>query len=237
MRNSHPGFGRHGAAIAPVAPFFILLFFLLLASGCATMFSRKEDAVTIKTEPPGAEVYLGAEPLGTTPLTYTFKRDTFEQKRLTLRKAGYKTREFDLGRTLEPKALFNLGFFLTTAGASSWGTDAATGAMIRYSPDSYFLDLEPENRPSDQAERARRGRTAFVLVNHRRLTSDLARGEGESLSAYYALLGLPERVDAFLIRMREAAPLLLSADDPVDFSEKLEAEGNRPMTHPESFPE
>ncbi len=41
--------------------FFIGIFSLLLSTGCATLFSNKEDTITIKTEPPGAEVYRGAQ--------------------------------------------------------------------------------------------------------------------------------------------------------------------------------
>jgi hypothetical protein len=217
MRRNHLEFGRYRAI-----GLWMALFFLFLASGCATLFSRKEDTITIKTEPPGAEVYLGTQSLGTTPFTHTFKRDTFEQKRLSLRKEGYKTRELDLGRTLDPKALFNLGYFLTTAGVSSWATDAMSGAMIRYSPDSYYLDLEPENRPPDTGEQAQRSRRAFVVVNHDPLKRDIARGGGAYLSAYHALLDPPGRQEMFLLRVKESAAELLSQEDGVDFSEALE---------------
>lgn len=216
-RNSNSGSRRHQAIL-----FFIATFLLFLASGCATMFSKKEDTITIKTEPPGAEVYLETESLGTTPFTHTFKRNTFEQKRLSLRKEGYKTRELNLGRALDPKALFNLGYILTTGGISSWAIDAATGAMVRYSPDSYYLELELENRAPDSVELKRRVGRAFVLFNHDSLKSDIARGEGEYISAYYALLNSPELYDMFLRRMKEAAAELLSQEDGVDFFKQLE---------------
>ncbi|MBI3805353.1 MAG: PEGA domain-containing protein [Nitrospirae bacterium] len=201
---------------------FVLLFFFLFA-GCATMFSQREDTVTIKTEPPGAEVYLGVEPLGTTPLTRTFKRSTFEQKNLNIRKEGYKTKELPLMRTVEPVALFNFGFFTTTGGATSWGIDAMTGAMTKYDPNSYYIDLEPEEKRSNLLEDHRRSRAAFVISNHHRFKEEIARGGGAYLSAYYQIRRRPERYDAFLQRLRDAAPALLSQEDGVDFYHALEA--------------
>lgn len=199
------------------------LFFLLLFTGCATLFAEKQDTLTIKTEPPGAEVYAGAVPLGTTPLTHTFKRSTFEQTILNIRKEGYKTKELQLMRTVEPVALFNFGFFLTLSGATSWGIDALTGAMIQYSPTSYFIDLEKENGTPTALEIDRRRRMHFVLWNQSTLKEDIARGRGEYLSSYYRLINSPESEEAFLQHTQEAAPALLSKEDGVDFYEQMEA--------------
>lgn len=201
---------------------FVSLLALFLSAGCATMFSKREDTITIKTEPEGAEVYLGAEKIGTTPLTQSFQRRTFEQKNLTLRKEGYKTRELQLGRTVEPVALFNFGW-ITTWGATSWGIDAMTGAMTKYDPTSYYIDLEPENKQSNPIDWDRRSRAAFVLNNHHRLKEEIARGEGEYLLAYYRLRGSAAPYDLFLRRLRDAAPALLSREDGVDFYHALEA--------------
>lgn len=197
------------------------LFFLFLSAGCATLFAERQDTITIKTEPEGAEVYLGVDLLGTTPLIHTFKRSTFEHKNLSIRKEGYKTREMLLSKTLEPVALLNIGFIITW-GASSWATDATTGAMLKYDPTSYYIDLEPVDRGPEAAEIDRRVRTRFVLFNHYRLKSDIARGEGEYVSAYYTLLKSPEHYDAFLRRLHGAAPALLSQKDGVDFYQSLE---------------
>lgn len=201
---------------------FIAMSVLFLFSGCATLFSKKEDTITIKTEPPGAEVYVGVEPIGTTPLTYTFRRKTFEQKSLNIRKAGYKTKEMQLGRTLDATALFNFGFFLTTSGAPSWGIDALSGAMVQYDPQSYFIDLEPDKREAEPGEEDRRSRRAFVLFNHHRLKSDIARGGGEYLSAYHRMIESPEGYGLFLDRLRQDAADLISREEGVAFYEEME---------------
>ena len=202
--------------------FLLSVSFLLLSSGCATLFSQKEDTITIKTEPPGAEVYEGTTPLGTTPLTHTFKRDTFKQIKVNIRKEGFKTGELELRRTLDKTALWNLGYILTTGGITSWGIDATTGAMIEYDPKSYYIDLEPINRAPTLSERGRRNRMAFVLFNHHRLKSDIARGEGEYLSAYYRISDTAEPYRTFLQRIRKEAPALLSKEDGADFYRYLE---------------
>lgn len=95
-------------------------FILLLLSGCASMMAPISDFVTINTVPQGAEVYLGDELLGKTPVTHVFKRQTFEKKTLSIRKKGYKTRELLLETALESTALLNLGFITTTSGVTSW---------------------------------------------------------------------------------------------------------------------
>jgi hypothetical protein len=207
-------------------PLIGILALAILLSGCATMFASHSDMITIKTEPPGAEVYRGADLLGATPLTYTFNRNTFEQKKLNIRMKGFKTKELELGHTLEPVALFNFGFFLTTSGATSWGIDVLTGAMIKYDPNSYFIDLEPADGKLDSKEISRRWRALFVLINQDALRDDIARGDGEYLSAYYGALSRAQPYDTFIQSIRKDAAELLAQEDGVELYRFIEAESH-----------
>ena len=201
----------------------LALLSAIICTGCATMFARQYDEITIKTEPPGAKVYEGAELLGTTPLTHRFERDTFADTKLHIRKADYITQQVRLNRTIEKKALYNLGFITTTFGATSWGIDAATGALIRYHPNSYFIELEPINDKPDGNTLNRLNRSRFVLLNYDLIKRDMARGGGEYLWAYYSMLdGAPEW-DVFMERVYGRMGNLLARSDAVDFYRSLEA--------------
>ncbi|MBN4054486.1 PEGA domain-containing protein [Nitrospira defluvii] len=69
--------------------FFLLI---ILLSGCATLFSDRSDTLSIRSEPSGADIYLGAEKLGQAPLVRTFKRETFNQVTLSWGEALIKLR-------------------------------------------------------------------------------------------------------------------------------------------------
>ena len=200
----------------------ILIVLGSLLSGCATLFANRSDTITIKTEPAGADVYDGADLLGKTPLTHIFKRDTFTQKTLQIRSPGFTTYELRLQRTVEPIALFNLGFILTTMGVTSWGIDAASGAMIRYEPSSYFVDLEPTGKKRTSMDRNRRERVMFVLSNRHALTRDIAQGDGPYLASYYRLLTAPMPYQQFQAQVRDASDDLFALGDGLDFSRRFD---------------
>jgi hypothetical protein len=204
-----------------------IVFFIayVLLSGCASMLAPNSDNITIKTNPEGADVYYGTHLLGKTPLTYSFHRDTFERKILNIRKKGYKNQELLLEKTLEGKALWNLAFFITTMGVTSWGIDAANGNMIKYSPDSYLIDLERDDNSSRQKDHGHLQRLRFVASNQDNLKKDIAIGDGEYLRAYFA--SKPSwtafnNYQDFLSHVSHQAPLLLSLHDPVEFYNCLE---------------
>lgn len=202
---------------------FTLIFLLL--SGCASMMAPSSDFVTINTVPQGAEVYLGDELLGKTPVTHVFKRQTFEKKTLSIRKKGYKTRELLLETALESTALLNLGFITTTSGVTSWGIDASSGNMIKYHPGSYLIDLEKEGEPSRQKEHASLLLLRFVARNQAHLQSDIAFGDGEYLRAYYEIRSqtmVSGDYQVFLRNVSRSAPHLLTLNDPVAFFTSLE---------------
>jgi len=197
------------------------------------MFSRGYDDLTIESNPPGAEVYWGAEKIGITPFTRRFDRDTFEIPKLTFRKAGYQTQEVALQRTLEKTALFNFGFFLTTCGGTSWGIDAVSGNMIRYAPDSYLIDLQKTEDVGSADWQQRHLALAYLLTNQPHLQTDIARGGGEYLEAYFYLHATPATVDTypgFLQAVHSEATALLACDSGLELDRALRrlASNNRP---------
>lgn len=199
-----------GGGMKRAVGFLMVIVFL---TGCASMFAPSFDAIKIHTEPPGAKVYDGVNLIGTTPLTHNFERDVFDRTKLSIRMEGYKTHEFEIGRTLEKTALFNFGFFLTSMGATSWGIDVLTGNMIKYAPDSYLIDLDPAGPDADSGYFERRSRLRFVLINYDSLRSDIGRHSGHYLLAYHRLRNLPGEYDTFLRSIHSESRALLFQKD------------------------
>lgn len=177
------------------------------------MFSRGYDDLTIESNPPGAEVFMGAEHIGTTPFTKRFERVTFEAPEITLRKKGYKPQTVTLERTLATPALGNLVFILTTMGVTSWGIDAASGNMIQYTPTSYLIDLQRLGSEESVSWRRNHITLAFVLTNQMNLMQDISKGGGEYLEAYYHLIIAPMSMVSYPIFVdtvhKESGALLL----------------------------
>ncbi len=201
----------------------ILCILCMFLSGCATLFAPNSDKVTIKTDPAGADVYEGANFLGKTPLTYSFKREVFDRKVLVIKKEGYATQELLLNKTLEKTAIWNFAFLCT--GPTSWGIDALSGNMTKYSPDSYFIDLAKKGNAASREDHLRLQRIRFVLLNQGKLMKDIAAGDGEYLRAYFEMRLPKQNLDTyqgFLNHVSGQAPLLLSMNDPVEFYHELE---------------
>lgn len=196
---------------------FGLLIALALLPGCATLFGESTQMVQFTSKPEGAEVILDGQPIGHTPLTYTIDRSTFDRHIVVIRSEGYQTRQFEMNKGLNTIALLNLCSVL------SWVTDAATGNMIEYSPSAYFLDLVPATG-SAQADRSDRVALYFVLVNHRALLTEIARGDGEFLRALTDLLHVDREVYPLFVRdLQSQADRLLAHDYPYHFYQDVVA--------------
>lgn len=203
----------------------VIVLVAVLLSGCASIYAPDSDSITIKTIPEGAKVFEGTNLLGTTPLTCTFKRDTFQKKNLTLRKEGYKSQDLVLGTVLERDALLNFAFITTTSGVTSWGIDALNGNMVKYHPDSYLIDLEKEGTQGVRKDQTRFQRLRFVAFNGDRIRQDIAAGDGEYLRAYFEIrktTGIAGDYQAFLGGISRSAPRLLSLSDPAELYSSLE---------------
>jgi hypothetical protein len=97
-------------------------------------------------------------------------------------------------KTLNSTALSNCTFIL------SWGTDALTGAMMEYSPESYFIELQPKRGQHATHDREL---MLFIVASSTRLLIDIARGDGEALRAVEKISGIPPAYhNAFLAALR-----------------------------------
>lgn len=181
----------------------------LLLSGCGTLFSEPVQPVVFTSDPQGADVIVNGAFVGHTPVTVPFDRDTFDERIVVIRTPGYATAQFRMSKALNTIAILNLCSLL------SWATDAFTGGLIEYSPNAYFVELQPAGgRRTDRTDEDRAA-LAFVLVNTAPLLTDIARGDGEYLRTLATLLAIEApREAAFVAALQAALPLLLAREYP-----------------------
>ncbi|MFB6230178.1 MAG: PEGA domain-containing protein [Salinibacter sp.] len=117
--------------------------FLLV--GCATLFSGTSDQIKFESEPSGAEVVIDGIERGTTPTTITVSRD-INDKRVTLQKEGYSDKVFRLQKEFATVAILNLGNPLF------WGIDVLTGALFKYKPLRYNMELDPASSSIENSD-------------------------------------------------------------------------------------
>ena len=177
------------------------------------MFAKTSDDITIQSDPSGADVYLNLTKVCETPCTFPLPRKTFEIPEVTLRKEGYATASVEIQKTIETKALFNLGFITTSGGITSWGIDALTGAVIKYSPTGYYVELKSKTSQAGIEGGTLRHSATFALMASDDLKRDIARGDGEYLHAYYTLGFSDLNYPSFLERVKEHRQSLLKTDD------------------------
>jgi hypothetical protein len=94
--------------------------------------------------------------------------------------------------------------------------------MVEYSPNMYFLSLDPLKKSKVEHDRLSHEKTVrtFILVNHAHLTQELAQGQGEyltSLSTLLAMNGTPREEIVRRLTTMEAA----SHQDPPAFAEAV----------------
>jgi hypothetical protein len=177
-----------------------ILVLAIVSSGCATIFDGTSQPVTFNSSPNGARSYVNGMEIGTTPLTMPVKRS---KTTMVLAKSnGYEDQQLVL--QTKTNVLF-WGNILFLYGST---TDFASDAMIEYSPNMYYITLNPipllqSNNSGIAADRGARTRIehesirterqvrSYILRNHAYLVTDIFRGQGEYLSSLYDMLQLP----------------------------------------------
>ncbi|WP_099372314.1 PEGA domain-containing protein [Sphingobacterium sp. 1.A.5] len=112
---------------------------LLLTTSCATVFTRSKQSVLIKSNPSGALIEINGVEQGTTPANIELKKG-FSGQIITLTKEGFKSHTFTPATTFNPVSVVNLLFL------PGFIIDAATGAMMKYDPIFYEINLKPEDQ-------------------------------------------------------------------------------------------
>jgi hypothetical protein len=107
----------------------------LFLSSCATIFTGTKQTVQIDSEPPGAKVLVDGIDRGYTPIGVSLKKGSDGQM-VTLKYEGYKDKSF------QPETTFNGVAALNLLNILFWGIDAATGAVWKYDPKYYKIEME-----------------------------------------------------------------------------------------------
>lgn len=161
---------------------------MFIVTGCATIASGRQQAVTFQSNPDGATVVVNGRTLGKTPLTVQL--DKKKDQTLTFSKDGYKTVTMPLTTSLNSWFWGNI----VIGGLIGSTTDAYTGSMNEYAPSQYLVNLVPENTSAlethtvqSQQDKVR----VFVLLRYQNIVSDVAKGGGDDLSSLVALLNVP----------------------------------------------
>ena len=128
------GSRSYGVAIPRWIATALLVFSV---NACATMFSGTEDKIKLSANVHDVKVYLDGRLMGTTPIEVTVKREVGPRRLVKLEKEGYESQQFELEHQ------FNYVSLLNTTSITSWGVDILTGAMTRYSPTQYQVQMLP----------------------------------------------------------------------------------------------
>ncbi len=188
------------------------------------MLSPSTTKILIDSDPKGAKVFQGARELGVTPLEHEFSKKVFDQITLTLKKEGFEEHKFNLQKNLNSKSLWNLGFITTSFGATSWGVDVATGALIEYAPDSYLITLKKAGKNAKNSVQQTTA-TAFILRQHDNLRKDLVRGDGDTLKVLYSMSSAKKQMsyEQFIEKLNEHKSALLNQNSQMDFYRGIQA--------------
>lgn len=190
----------------------------LTLTGCATIISGSDQLLTVNANVEGAEVYLGGQLLGTTPLSANVKRGQEGVLRVTA--DGYQPYQIALNKSINSVFFVNL----LSGGAFGSSTDYSTGAMYQYEPSSFMVSLQPGEQSVAQRNdwQRREGLRSFVLLNHQAIVSDLAAGDGEYFDVLVDVLAVsPEGRAGAIERWRTA---YAASKTVVEFAKTMVAE-------------
>ena len=109
--------------------------FLLFSTSCATLFTGTTGGVNINSKPPGAKIQVNGIDRGTTPSIVKLRRDN-EGPIVTLKMDGYQN------RTFQPETTFNEIAILNLFSPLHWAIDFLSGALWKFDPVFYELELE-----------------------------------------------------------------------------------------------
>lgn len=190
---------------------------MVFSSGCASIISGKTQNINLQSDPSGAAVLVDGVQMGLTPLsTVIVRRDNTI---VEFKKPGYEDAKMPLRTGLNPWMGANViwSYFSTT------GTtiDYATGSAYAFDRDNYYINLKPlVNGPRASLEEQSEV-TRYILINYNDVSAQLAKGQGDNLTALLSLLKVPDEQRSVAIAAIKDA--WVKNTNPVDFAKSIEA--------------
>ena len=203
-----PAHGRSALAALP-----------LILCGCATMFSGTTDTLRFDSNVPGVRLTIDGQFKGELPLTLEMSRSFVDGRQFiaTFEKPGYQAQEFKLSREFNPVAILDVSSTVV-----SGGVDVLTGALMRFSPKEYHVQmLEAGKDARSSAFRRSAALHEYALANCRGLQAELARGGGERLDTFAAMVGGAQEAPQVAAATVRDAPALVAATTPHAFVREL----------------
>jgi len=192
-----------------------IVVFALLCSGCATIFTGTTDEIEFDSNVTGTRLSIDGQLRGTLPLRIEISRNFIGGRQFLAKfeREGYEVQQFALEREFNTVAILDIFSTLT-----SGGIDLLSGALMRFSPRAYHVQMLPIGQSASSAE-FQRGLEAyrFGLFNWEHLRIDVAGGGGEYLSAFASVLTSGDRFAAGQVvaaSMRHASRLITARSAP-----------------------
>lgn len=155
---------------------------ILLSASCATIFTGTKDSITFTSNVGHVRVFMGGRLLGETPLTVDVKRQVGQGPLVRFVKKGYRTQEFHLEHEFNMVSILDISSIVT-----SGGIDVLSGAIMKYSPDHYHVEMLANNQTSLEELQNQIEFAEIVLLNADWVRADLANGGGEYYRAIMSL--------------------------------------------------
>ena len=193
----------------------IIIKFIVVLNSCSTIVAGRSQEVTFSSEPKGVEVLVAGKSYGTTPITVNLERKKGQV--ITFQKDGYNSQTRSLETTINTYFWGNiiLGGFIGST------TDAITGSMHEYKPNSYYITLTQDSSTSSNSisNSEISAIKEFIVINYNVLIEDISKGKGNNLEALILRMKLRNTTrDTFILKLKE-----LSAEykDSPEFADKV----------------
>jgi len=112
----------------------LFLAVMVLTQSCATLFTGTKDTLVFNTNQK-AKIEIDGIQMGQSGEAIRVKR-SLDDKMVTIKADGYETKTFELQKE------FNVVSILNLTNLIAWGIDALSGAVMKYEPKVYNIDLE-----------------------------------------------------------------------------------------------
>jgi PEGA domain-containing protein len=151
------------------------LVLVLTLSGCATIVDGTSQPVTFNSEPNRAKILINGVQVGVTPLTIQVKRA--KNTMIVAKKDGYESQQLPLQTKTNTYFWGNILFLYGST------TDYASDAMVEYSPNMYFITLDPMRKSEADRDRLSDERKVRNFIPHQSCQSGAGpRAGGERIS-------------------------------------------------------